>query len=137
MSNGNTIFFYALYMGLKDSFVSVHNTPFVTTYSFTLVDTAQNPTQQTIVELEISYSYTDHKNSYAKFELYMDGDFVLSGIRPVFAKTANKTIDKMSTAEQLELLARKCSEKVILQEIDAQSRHMLKTFINNTNIKIH
>ena len=76
-------------MGLKDSFVSVHNTPFVTTYSFTLVDTAQNPPQQTIVDLEISYSYTDHKNSYAKFELYMDGDFVLSGIRPVFAKTAN------------------------------------------------
>ena len=134
----NDILFYTLYTLIPNRFVSVENSKTMSVYSFTIPD--ENG-EETYIDLCSYYSHTDPKNSYVAYELYIDYEMVARAIKPVFdRKPANPRQKKISTltmAEKLETLLALCSKKIIQQEYNSHSQHMLKTFMNEHNQNIN
>lgn len=133
----NDILFYTLYTLIPTSFVSVTNSKTMSVYSVTIPD--ENG-EETYINLCSYYSHTDPKNSYVAYELYIDDEMIARAIKPIFdRKPANPRQKKISTltmAEKLEILLSLCSKKIIQQEYNSHSQHMLKTFMNEHNQNI-
>ena len=134
----NDILFYTLYTLIPNRFVSVENSKTMSVYSFTIPD--ENG-EETYIDLCSYYSHTDPKNSYVAYELYIDDEMIARAIKPIFdRKPANPRQKKISTltmAEKLEILLSLCSQKIIQQEYNSHSQHMLKTFMNEHNQNIN
>lgn len=120
--------FFLLCNTIPKTFVSVNNDETFSKYYFYM---PSGIAEDAFVEIICSYSYTDPKNSYAKYQLYIDGSLISNAIQPVFTKKRKYKISaNMSEAERLETLLKVCSNKVILQEFGSHKTHMLKTFLN-------
>lgn len=130
----NDILFYTLYTLIPTSFVSVTNSKTMSVYSFTIPD--END-EETYINLCSYYSHTDPKNSYVAYELYIDDEMIARAIKPIFdkkpAKPKRAKISDLVMAEKLEVLLSLCSQKIIQQEYNSHSQHMLKTFMNEHN----
>lgn len=134
----NDILFYTLYTLIPTSFVSVTNSKTMSVYSFTIPD--END-EETYINLCSYYSHTDPKNSYVAYELYIDDEMIARAIKPIFdkkpAKPKRAKISDLVMAEKLEVLLSLCSQKIIQQEYNSHSQHMLKTFMNEHNQNIN
>lgn len=134
----NDILFYTLYTLIPTSFVSVENSKTMSVYNFTIPD--ENG-EETHIDLCSYYSHTDPKNSYVAYELYIDDEMIARAIKPVFdkkpAKPKRAKISDLVMAEKLEVLLSLCSQKIIQQEYNSHSQHMLKTFMNEHNQNIN
>ena len=134
----NDILFYTLYTLIPTSFVSVTNSKTMSVYSFTIPD--ENG-EETYINLCSYYSHTDPKNSYVAYELYIDDEMIARAIKPIFdkkpAKPKRAKISDLVMAEKLEVLLSLCSQKIIQQEYNSHSQHMLKTFMNEHNQNIN
>lgn len=134
----NDILFYTLYTLIPTSFVSVENSKTMSVYSFTIPD--ENG-EETYINLCSYYSHTDPKNSYVAYELYIDDEMIARAIKPIFdkkpAKPKRAKISDLVMAEKLEILLSLCSQKIIQQEYNSHSQHMLKTFMNEHNQNIN
>ena len=134
----NDILFYTLYTLIPNRFVSVENSKTMSVYSFTIPD--ENG-EETYIDLCSYYSHTDPKNSYVAYELYIDDEMIARAIKPVFdkkpAKPKRAKISDLVMAEKLEVLLSLCSQKIIQQEYNSYSQHMLKTFMNEHNQNIN
>lgn len=134
----NDILFYTLYTLIPKSFVSVENSKTMSVYNFTIPD--ENG-EETYIDLCSYYSHTDPKNSYVAYELYIDDEMIARAIKPVFdkkpAKPKRAKISDLVMAEKLEVLLSLCSQKIIQQEYNSHSQHMLKTFMNEHNQNIN
>lgn len=130
----NDILFYTLYTLIPTSFVSVTNSKTMSVYSFTIPD--END-EETYINLCSYYSHTDPKNSYVAYELYIDDEMIARAIKPIFdkkpAKPKRAKISDLVMAEKQEVLLSLCSQKIIQQEYNSHSQHMLKTFMNEHN----
>lgn len=118
---------------IKVSFISVQNNRLASIYSLETFDETGD-----IIYIDICsyYSHSDPKNSYVKYELYIDNELIADAIRPVFDKKSISAKQR-TIANKLETLLSMCSMKIVDQERAGQSHHMLKTFINRQNINIH
>ena len=134
----NDILFYTLYTLIPTSFVSVENSKTMSVYSFTIPD--ENG-EETYIDLCSYYSHTDPRNSYVAYELYIDDEMIARAINPIFdkkpAKPKRAKISDLVMAEKLEVLLSLCSQKIIQQEYNSHSQHMLKTFMNEHNQNIN
>ena len=134
----NDILFYTLYTLIPTSFVSVTNSKTMSVYSFTIPD--ENG-EETYINLCSYYSHTDPRNSYVAYELYIDDEMIARAIKPIFdkkpAKPKRAKISDLVMAEKLEVLLSLCSQKIIQQEYNSHSQHMLKTFMNEHNQNIN
>ena len=134
----NDILFYTLYTLIPNRFVSVENSKTMSVYSFTIPD--ENG-EETYINLCSYYSHTDPKNSYVAYELYIDDEMIARAIKPIFdkkpAKPKRAKISDLVMAEKLEILLSLCSQKIIQQEYNSHSQHMLKTFMNEHNQNIN
>ncbi len=118
---------------IKISFISVQNNRMASIYSLETFDETGD-----IIFIDICsyYSHSDPKNSYVKYELYIDNELIADAIRPVFDKKSI-SVKQRTIANKLETLLSMCSMKIVDQERAGQSRHMLKTFVNRQNINMH
>ena len=129
--------FYFLFTIIPTRYISVQNSPTESIYSFEYIDENGD---LTVFELYSLYSHTDQKNSYVRYELYVDEELVATATRAVFDKKAAKPTSRtrrVTLAEKLETLITMCSQKVIQQEFESHTRHMLKSFVNTSNQKVN
>lgn len=113
---------------IQKTFVSVTNTDTYSAYSFVI------PDEYTEIKLQTEYSYTDDTNSYVKYSFFIDGELIEESINPIFkVKKSNGKKSNQVGINNLEILLKACSEKIILQERKGQQLNMLKTFKSNTN----
>ena len=113
---------------IQKTFVSVTNTDTYSAYSFVV------PDEYTEIKLQTEYSYTDDTNSYVKYSFFIDGELIEESINPIFkVKKSNGKKSNQVGINNLEILLKACSEKIILQERKGQQLNMLKTFKSNTN----
>lgn len=129
--------FYFLFTIIPTQYISVQNSPTRSIYSFEYIDESGD---LTVFELYSLYSHTDHKNSYVRYEFYVDEELVATATRAVFDKKAAKPTSRtrrVTLAEKLETLITMCSQKVIQQEFESHTRHMLKSFVNTSNQKVN
>lgn len=121
----NENLFIMLNYFIPKSFVSVINDTTFSSYSFYININEQN----ILVEMVCYYSYTDNKNLYSKYEIYVNETLCAESIQPIFQTNQNKTPNK------LEILFKKCSKRVIEQENNKIGT--IKTLINENNQHIH
>lgn len=124
-------FFFLYYHAIPQSTVSVANCETYSSYYFYI---SKGIGENTFIELHSSYSYADIKECYANYKLYKDEQLIAEATQPVINKKAlNHPTLKMNTADQLELLLKRCSTKILLQEKVCQKNHMLKSTMKNYN----
>lgn len=125
--------FFLILTSINTSYVSVLNTPYVSTYHFY---TSKKDGTTSFIELSSSYSHTSLNNIYALYTLYIDDELICSATQQVLPSKENphKKL-KLTNAEKLEALLKACSAKILQQELKSHQMHMLKTFVNDIQQK--
>lgn len=112
---------------ITNSYISVLNTPEYTEY-FIDTDIEDEPIHAV---LHTQYSNLIPGDISVQYLLYINNEHVAYATVPIMksqGKTNNAMKNKKQSADQLETLIKMCSNKIIIQEIDAQKNKMLKSF---------
>lgn len=127
--------FSLLCVSIPKAFISVDNYETYSRYYFYM---PEGPAKDSFVEIFCSYSYSDQRNIYAIYELYIDEKLISNARQAVFTKAKQKKANiHMTESDRLEILLKLCSTKVIVQEIESHKTHMLKTLSNPINQHIN
>lgn len=135
----NYDFYKVLRMTIRDSYVSVHNTPDGTAYY--IADDTNPDLDASVMILSTRYANNGTNGMFAEYSLMIDDELVACVNKPIINLNTKQPHQlprgQKTNLAQMEKLVRMCSDKVISQEIEARKNNMIKAVLATANGIVH